>query len=228
MDIAIDYKNHQVIPALNNGDDFISPQQVKIIFPVLKDEKCMMLSIAFNDSCKKYGLNKPGIFHEYVATCGEESECFTKFDENLNYSAARLMQVWPTRFKTLEFASKYAKNPQKLANYVYANRNGNGPESSGDGWKNRGGGAIMITGEAMWERYAKYINMPVDRCRDVVRNNLTYAIDSSCWVFAVEKKLIDEAENDDLESITRQVNGALTNFANRKAILLRAKKALPI
>lgn len=223
-----DIEQYRDIPTYKGGDDFITSAIIQQIFPTITLNRCELLAEAFNDSCKKYGLNKPGIFHEFVATCGEESANFTVFEENLNYKAERIVAVWPKRFPTVVSAKIFEHNPKKLANYVYANRNGNGSFTSGDGWNNRGGGAIMITGLDMYKKYASYIAEDIEKVRDLVRNDLGYAIDSACWVFAIDKKLIDEAESDDFKTITLRINGGLTNFEEREAILSRAKIALPI
>jgi putative chitinase len=82
----------------------------------------------------------------FLAQCGHESAGFTQLAEDLDYSAHRLMQVWPSRFKTAEFAALYAHNPVKLGNFVYASRNGNGHEDSGDGYTFRARGLIGLTG----------------------------------------------------------------------------------
>lgn len=84
---------------------------------------------------------------------GEAGSSLKPIAENLNYTASRLMQVWPSRFPTLESAKPYARNPQKLANKVYAGRIGNGPESSGDGWRYRGRGLVQITGRANYRKF---------------------------------------------------------------------------
>lgn len=65
----------------------------------------------------------------------------------MSYSASRLRDVWPSRFPSIEIATQYQRNPEKLANYVYANRMGNGDAKSGDGWRYRGAGWIQITGK---------------------------------------------------------------------------------
>lgn len=71
--------------------------------------------------------------------------------ENLNYSAKRLTEVWPSRFPTVAAAAPYANNPRKLANKVYGGRLGNtGPD---DGWLYRGRGLAQITGKT---NYAKF------------------------------------------------------------------------
>jgi putative chitinase len=70
-----------------------------------------------------------------LAHIGHETMGFTKFVENMNYTAPRICQVWPSRFPNVNAAMPYARNPEKLANKVYANRMGNGPPESGDGWR---------------------------------------------------------------------------------------------
>lgn len=92
------------------------------------------------------GINTPRRIQHFLSTIAVETAGMTDLDENLNYTAKRLMQVWPSRFKSLAAAQPFARNPEKLANKVYANRLGNGPEASGDGWEFRGGGMIQTTG----------------------------------------------------------------------------------
>lgn len=84
-------------------------------------------------------------YHE----CGR---AYKPIRENMNYSAKRLIQVWPSRFKSMSRANQYARSPEKLANLVYANRLGNGPPESGDGWKYRGGGMVQETGRDNYKK----------------------------------------------------------------------------
>ena len=88
----------------------------------------------------------------FLAQCAHESAGFTRFHENLNYSAQGLMRTWPSRFPNLEAAAPYARNAEKTANHVYSNRLGNGNEASGDGWRYNGRGCIQLTGR---ENYRK-------------------------------------------------------------------------
>ncbi len=85
---------------------------------------------------------------------GEAGSSLKPITENLNYtSAARLVRVWPSQFANATAAKPYVRNPQKLANKVYAGRIGNGPESSGDGWRYRGRGLVQITGRANYRKF---------------------------------------------------------------------------
>lgn len=77
--------------------------------------------------------------------------------ENLNYSAKRITEVWPLRFKTISAAAPYANNPEKLANFVYGGRLGN--NKTGDGWLYRGRGYPQLTGKTGYEKFGKLLNI---------------------------------------------------------------------
>lgn len=81
----------------------------------------------------------------FLATVAFESDNLLHLEENLNYSAEGLCRTWPSRFPSTKSAMTYEKNPQKIANKVYALRGGNGDEASGDGWAYRGAGCIQLT-----------------------------------------------------------------------------------
>ncbi len=100
----------------------------------------------------KSGATDPRWLAYIFATAHHETGArFAPIEENLNYSAKRLMQVWPKRFPSLAAANPYANNPERLANSVYGGRLGN--TSPGDGWKYRGRGLVQITGKANYEKY---------------------------------------------------------------------------
>jgi putative chitinase len=103
---------------------------------------------ALNAAMTAHGIETPERRAAFLAQIAVESGDLRNTEENLNYSAARLMQVWPGRFPTLEEATPYARNPQALANRTYANRLGNGNEASGDGYRFRGRGLMQVTGRA--------------------------------------------------------------------------------
>lgn len=89
----------------------------------------------------------------FLAHVMVESSNLTALEENLRYTtAARICRVWPSRFPTVESAEPFVRNPKALANRVYANRNGNGDEASGDGWTFRGRGLFQLTGRENYRR----------------------------------------------------------------------------
>lgn len=91
----------------------------------------------------------------FIATLLHECNWFEDLEENLNYSANRLLQVFPKYFGAAN-VKEYAGKPEKIANRVYANRMGNGPEESGDGYKHRGMGLIQLTGKNNHRLYSLY------------------------------------------------------------------------
>lgn len=123
----------------------ISVEIVKSIFPASQDP--ITLAQAINDTLDKYGIDTPKRAAMFLAQAAHESDGFTRFEENLNYSAQSLRRVFPRYFQDDATAAAYAHQPEKIANRVYANRMGNGDEASGDGWLHRGGGAIQLTGQ---------------------------------------------------------------------------------
>jgi putative chitinase len=94
----------------------------------------------------KFGLNTPPRMVAFLANAAVESQELDVLEENLHYSAVRLVAVWPNRFPTIEAATPFAFNPEALANDVYGQRNGN--TEPGDGWKFRGRGILQITGRS--------------------------------------------------------------------------------
>jgi len=107
---------------------------------------------ALNQAMTEHGIDTPQQRAAFLAQLSVESGNLRSTEENLNYSAKRLTQVWPKRFPTTASAQPYSHNPEALANHVYANRLGNGDEASGDGYRYRGRGLLQITGR---ENYRK-------------------------------------------------------------------------
>lgn len=103
-------------------------------------------AISLTNAFAKFDLSNPARIAAFLANAAVESQQLNTLEENLNYSAVRLVQVWPNRFATLQDALPFANNPEALANEVYGQRNGN--NQPGDGWKFRGRGILQITGRA--------------------------------------------------------------------------------
>lgn len=112
----------------------------------------------FLQYCDKYKINTPERISHFLSQVNYESGYMNYIEENLNYSAKRLLQVFPKYFKTVEEANEYAYKPEKIANRVYANRMGNGDEQSGDGYRYRGRGLIQLTGKNNYLEFSKWYN----------------------------------------------------------------------
>ena len=136
------------------------------------------------------GLASAGISEKgqanILAQVQSESNFVAK-SENLNYSSAeRIQKVFgKNRFPDVAFAQKYVKNPEALANYVYAKTDGN--SEPGDGWKYRGRGYLQHTGKNQYKAIAKYTGVDVVNNPDLL-NDPEVASKAVAWFFLVYKK----------------------------------------
>lgn len=159
----------------------------------------------------------------FFAQCAHESGNWKATSENLNYSAKGLRGIFGKYFPTDALANAYARQPQKIANRVYANRMGNGPENSGMGWKFRGRGFLQLTGHDNFKAFSQYINRPdVMENPDLVAGEL--AIESALWFFDRNKlwSICDQGINDAaITALTKRINGGTHGLDDRK---LKTKK----
>lgn len=166
-------------------------------------------------------INTPLRVAHFLAQIAHESGELRYTSENLNYSADALRKTWSSRFDAAK-AAKYAHKPQAIANYVYANRMGNGNEASGDGWKFRGRGLIGYTGRSNYAAYAKWCGYDVVTNPDLLSKPLG-ATRSACHYFEQYGcNLL--ADKDDVLAITKRINGGTLGIVSRKSFLTRAKK----
>jgi putative chitinase len=150
----------------------------------------------------------------FLAQCGHESADFTVLKENLNYSAEGLSKVFPKRFPTVAAAQPYNRNPEKIANKIYSDRMGNGPEASGEGYKFRGRGAIQLTGKENYSKFANSVGKSLDETV-AYTETLAGAIESACW-FWTTNKLNDIADKNDIVTLTKRINGGTIGLEDRK------------
>lgn len=127
----------------------------------------------------EYEINSKNRVAAFIAQTAHESLNYTALKENLNYSAKGLTRVWPKRFPSA-IAVQYAHKPQAIANRAYSNRMGNGPESSGDGWRYRGRGLIQLTGKTNYSWFAESISTPLDEI-PLYLETFEGAVQSACW-----------------------------------------------
>jgi putative chitinase len=168
------------------------------------------------DTAAKFQINTPLRLAHFLAQCGHESGGFKATQENLNYSAKGLNGIFKKYFPTEAAATPYARQPQKIANKVYANRMSNGDEASGDGFKFRGRGYIQLTGRANYTLFGKAIGEDVTGNPDVVSGK--YALLSAAWFWSNNglNKLADGGSTDAVvTTITRRVNGGTIGLADR-------------
>jgi len=156
--------------------------------------------------------------HFFAQTAHETGE-YKLFSENLNYSAQGLQGTFGKYFPgTLE--ESYARNPEKIANRVYADRMGNGNEASGDGWKYRGRGALQLTGKANYQAFTTYLNKPEIMVNpDLVAT--TYAFESAMYFFEKNKlwSICDQGVSDSsILSLTKRINGGTNGLDHRKTL----------
>ena len=168
------------------------------------------------DTAAKFGINTPLRLAHFLAQCGHESGGFRATQENLNYSAKGLMGIFKKYFPTLALAQAYERKPEKIANRVYGGRMGNGPESSGEGYKFRGRGYIQLTGKENYTAFGKSIGEDMTVNQDKVSG--PYALLSAAWFFTKNglHKIADEGSSDAVVTkITKRVNGGTIGLADR-------------
>jgi putative chitinase len=166
----------------------------------------------------KYFKMTPESAAHFFGQAATESNNFTAFVENLNYSAAGLQKVFRKYFPTQTLAEQYARKPERIANYVYANRMGNGNDVSGDGWRFRGRGVLQLTGRNNYTQFAKFLNKADIIIKpDVVATE--YAFESAIFYFDRNDlwKVCNQGGNDDvILKVTRAVNGGTHGLESRK------------
>lgn len=175
----------------------------------------------------EYVINTPERIAAFISQCGVETAGYTQFEENLNYSAKRMVQVWPKIF-TKELADKCDHNKQLVANYAYANRMGNGDPQSGDGWKFRGRGPIHLTGRDNYTAFAKQTFDKPDKIidnPDLLLTDKAISIKSALW-FWKTNNLNVIADKSDVVKLTKRVNGGSNGLAERQALFQKIIEAL--
>lgn len=159
------------------------------------------------EAASKFGITTNLRLAHFLAQCALESVKFTATVENLNYSAQRLLQIFPKYFRNVD-VTQYARNPQKIGNRVYANRMGNGDEASGDGYRFRGRGYIQLTGRNNYTSFTQFIGDDCVANPDLVAT--TYPLASAGFFFNSNNlwAVCDRGANDaTVFAVSQKVNG---------------------
>jgi putative chitinase len=163
-----------------------------------------------------YEINTAQRIAAFIAQCSHESAGFTALKENLNYRAATLRKIFPKYFPSDELAQQYANMPNKqeaIANKVYASRMGNGPESSGDGYRFCGRGLIQLTGRDNYSWFAASLGITVEEASEYLQT-FEGAAQSACW-FWETNKLNQWADAGDILTLTKRINGGTIGLEDR-------------
>ncbi|CAG1022722.1 Autolytic lysozyme [Patescibacteria group bacterium] len=164
---------------------------------------------------EKFKINTALRLAHFLAQCGHESAGFKTTQENLNYSADGLNKIFGKYFKTVS-AESYARQPEKIASRVYANRMGNGDEASKEGWKYRGRGYIQLTGKSNYTEFDKFVDDDIVENPDLVASN--YALLSAAWYWnsrSLNTSADKGASDAVVTEITKKVNGGTIGLADR-------------
>ena len=164
-----------------------------------------------------YEINTPRRMAAFIAQCAHESGGFMVLKENLNYKPASLRKIFPKYFPNDEIAQQYCSKPNKqeaIANRIYANRMGNGDESSGDPARWIGRGLIQLTGRSNYQSFADSLEMKIE---DVPEYLATFegAAQSACW-FWETNGLNKYADSGDILNLTKRINGGIIGLEDRK------------
>jgi putative chitinase len=163
-----------------------------------------------------YKVNTLLRLSHFLAQCGHESANFRAVKENLNYSAEGLNKTFKKYFPTLDSAKDYARQPERIASKVYANRMGNGNEASKDGFKYLGRGFIQLTGKANYLEFDKSVSEDIMANPELVATK--YPLASAAWFWNKNglNEIADKGATDAVvKSITKRVNGGTIGLEDR-------------
>ena len=183
---------------------------------------------ALVDILPKYGITTQRRLAHFVSQCAHESNNFKSLEENLNYREETLLKVFPRYFGAgKRNAAEYAKNPEKIANYVYMDEfrsSKMGNVNEGDGWRFRGRGLKQLTGRDNYTRFGKSVGMTAEEAAVYVATEKG-AIESACW-FWNANNLNEIADTDDVTRMTKKINGGDIGLADRQSRYANAMNVL--
>jgi putative chitinase len=209
--------------------DVITEVQLTAFLPALQNAPTW--TAALNAAMDRFEINTPARIAAFLAQTAHESGEFRRLVENLNYSAAGLCKTWPNRFANLDAAKPYDRNPELIANYVYAKRLGNGDTASGDGWRFRGRGLIQLTGRGNYRSCGLAVTLPLETEPQRLETPEAAALAAAqFWQSRGLNHLADDQSNDnddeDFVAITKIINGGTAGLTARRTYWARAKAAL--
>lgn len=200
----------------------ITQQQLLQILPNSKSVAGVFVP-ALNSAMNRFAIATPARISAFIAQCGHESAQLTQLIENLNYGAQALQSTWPTRFPAA-LAAQAARKPEQIANIAYASRMGNGPESSGDGFRYRGRGLFQVTGKSNYAACGEALGLDLINHPELLEQP-EHAAMSAAWYWATHG-LNTLADAGEFSKITQVINGGQNGADDRLALYNEAKTVL--
>ncbi len=205
----------------------LTEQQLKAMLPTNREIGAWLDEL--NKALPTYGIDNAQRVAGFISQCAHESRDFTAMEENLNYSRVALLRVFPRYFGPgKRNPDEYARNPERLANYVYmdefrSKRGALGNTQPGDGWRFRGGGIKQLTGRSNYTAFAKDYGLTAEHAADWVRTK-EGALASALWFWS-KNNLNPVADTGDVVALTRRINGGnigLSDRQHRYGVAIRA------
>jgi putative chitinase len=207
----------------------ITIDQLRAAVPSARPDDLTSYLEPLDETLARFEINTPARIAAFLAQIAHESGDFRHAEENLNYSWQALRTTWPSHFETDEIAQGYHRQPERIANRAYADRNGNGDEASGEGWRFRGRGLIQVTGRADYLAYSVAIGEPTVMTDPDQLKLPHHAALSAGWYWSSRglNALADVGDEASFNKITQKINGGqigkedrLQNWAEARAVFL--------
>lgn len=209
--------------------------------PKLGIDTASRYAALYNEVCPLYGINSADIFHEYIANVLHESGGLTRFVENLNYSTEALKAKFGRHRISLEDCERFGRNDrhpanqEMIANILYGGKWGLdnlGNRQQGDGWYFRGSGEMQITGRGLTTKFTEFYNKlkgtsyTPEAISELLRTDKGASTHGSCWVFAIEKKLVQAATDDKELQIRKAINGGTFGLEEVRELTRKAEQLI--
>jgi putative chitinase len=209
-------------------DGLLGKRTYSALFSFVARRELGDAGLGIGDGCVAFmpaaGIDSGLRLAHFLAQTATETGAFKFLEENLNYSASRMMAVFPSRFPNVAATAGLVNNPRAFALKVYSNRLGNGPPSSGDGFTYRGRGLIQLTGRANYQARADETGLPLVAHPEMVSDPKT-SVQVAC-LYWTSREINGPADADNLREVRRRVQGGAVGLADAAIFLTRAKRAL--
>jgi putative chitinase len=200
----------------------ITEDQLRRLFPRCEDPAGWVKPL--NEAMNKFGIRDREEVASFLSQAGYESDHLNRVEENLRYSAARIAEVWPKQFADAKAAAMFAYNPSKLACRVYAGKNGNGPERTGDGYRYRGRGLFQLTGRANYKQIAKDLGVDLVQFPDALLERKFAALSAAAY-WAANVKPGGEFSP---AAATKAITGSMIALPERAKLYTKALEILDV